>query len=116
MIDHSSCDHPRTSKDRAACRKAMAKGSTHDTAAGTASPRPPAAPSPYKSLADANAQGAIDTKTLDDRIRDSKRRPQGSSVYTTRHTDGCGALDTLRSSDCTCGEPSGPHTLADHVR
>lgn len=86
MIDHSSCNHPRTSKDRAACRKARAKGSTHDAAAGTASPRPPATPSPYNSLADANAQGAIHHDTLDDRIRDSKRRPKGSAV-TVRRVD-----------------------------
>lgn len=88
MIDHSSCDHPRTSKDRAACRKAMAKGSTHDApiydAAGIAGPRPPATPSPYNSLADANAQGAIHHDTLDDRIRDSRRRPKASPVTTKK--------------------------------
>ena len=26
MIDHTNCDHPRTSKDRAACRRARGKG------------------------------------------------------------------------------------------
>lgn len=126
MIDHSSCDHPRTPKDRAKCRKARSQSkecailatceasdgvtccevlanstkkltrSLRRLQAGVEDLRGP------RSFSEANEVGNIDPKTLDDRIRASKSKPKGSSIHTTRHTAGCGALDTLRSADCTC--------------
>lgn len=38
MINHSNCDHPRTSSARAKCRKAQANGKVHTDASQGATP------------------------------------------------------------------------------
>lgn len=84
MIDHSSCDHPRTSKDRAACRKAKGAGKVH--ASTTAKNKVSIGGRAGRTLTweQANAVGEVDDKTLDDRIRSSKSRPPASPVRITK--------------------------------
>lgn len=86
MTSHANCAHPATKKDRSACRKAQGAGKVH-TASGRlsdAKPRAQKVPAGPKSFAEANELGNIDHETLDDRIRDAKRRPTASPVKVSR--------------------------------
>lgn len=81
-IDHSKCDHPSTKKDRSACRKAQGAGKVH-TSAGEAPAKPKKA-AKVLTWGEANAIGQVDHETLDDRIRESKKRPKASPVKVTK--------------------------------
>lgn len=89
MIDHTNCDHPKTRKDRAACRKAKGAGKVHTAALGAAKDinRKAKVLNGPKSFAEANEPGNIDHDTLDDRIREAKRRPKASPVVVRRAED-----------------------------
>lgn len=82
MTSHANCAHEATKAGRAACRKANGHVPTTRQGAFTA-PRKAAKGGP-KSLAEANEVGNIDASTLDDRIRDAKRRPKAGPVKVTK--------------------------------
>lgn len=86
MIDHTNCAHPKTKKDRAACRKAQGAGKVH-TASGESAPRAAKVPTKTLTWEEANATGNIDHDTLDDRIRAAKRKPKASPVVVRRAED-----------------------------
>lgn len=77
MTSHNDCTHPSTKKDRSACRKARAAGTTHTATADSSAPstttrrtRPKPAP------------GSVDA-----RIRSAKRLPKKVNPVTTYQVD-----------------------------
>lgn len=92
MTSHADCAHPSTKADRAACRKARASNTAHvrneaDIRLDRVGKRQKVARRAAGAKAawdDPNAVGAIDYDTLDDRIRDSKRKVRGSEVKVTK--------------------------------